>query len=897
MLAVQALLRYEAADAALLPVYFPERLRKTATGLTGFDALRQRVRVTDRSGLDAFRRSARRDADDTDTSEPTSHEPVRSVPAELGAPDTVVWDERATDRFKRAVIVGDPGGGKTWLLRSVARQLAAAAADGIEARAPLAGIVLPLRVRLAEIADALAAPGAVLANVLVAEAEARATRQLKADAAADPERCRLIAPPPSFGPWVGDAIRSGRCVAMLDGWDEVTAREASIGPVLARFAADCPGARVLLTSRDADYDREQPPLGTVGEVHELELLALDRELVADFSRAWFDGAEPSDRQPVREALQGAFDRSPALLELARNPLMLTLMCRVMEEEPERFPTHRVEFYDRCVRGLLRDWKRERDAPALQVSDAYVDGVIDLVARVALQLSLDGAVQCTASRLSSIVEACQAQLGPGHPLAPTRMDWAAVVRTLMADGILVPLGGFSRADVLYLHRTFQQYLTGVALVTPALDAVAVDGHQPSAAARASQIAQLLASRMPEWHEETVLALGYVGLVQTKVPGRTGLVAEVIELVLASAPAERRNEALALMGRAVAELGKDGVGEDCHKRISGRLRDALRGTGILAPAPARLARLVGALVWRSLGGSVKTEAQQRVAFGNVLARIGDFRFHDEDRWCLPNDVACGFASSAQNAQLGFVRIPAGTVLMGEDEKQHPVSVGGFLIARWPVTVAQFRAFVKAVSYTKAGTHWERGLSNHPVVHVSWRDAQEYCRWLSEQFERYSERLPPVLRQLVTEEGWRVALPSEAEWERAACGDSGRIYPWGNERPDPDRANYVATGVDSTSAVGCFPRGATPAKEGGIEELAGNVWEWTRSAYDGRDGREHLDRDRVRVVRGGAFYSSPGYVRAACRVRNFPDPRGGSLGFRLAVSPFRSFSDPLDSDSSGL
>jgi formylglycine-generating enzyme required for sulfatase activity len=193
------------------------------------------------------------------------------------------------------------------------------------------------------------------------------------------------------------------------------------------------------------------------------------------------------------------------------------------------------------------------------------------------------------------------------------------------------------------------------------------------------------------------------------------------------------------------------------------------------------------------------------------------------------------------------------------------------------------VRETAYEKTGVDWARGLPNHPVVNVWWYAAREFCQWLSAVFRQYPERLPKPLRGLIAA-GWRVDLPSEAEWENAARADTGRIYSWGNG-PDPDKANYLDTGIDRTSAVGCFRTGATPST--GIEELSGNVEEWTRSQerhypYDQRDGREETGGKGPRVVRGGAFDINSWGVRVNCRPSYRPGEGAYNRGFRVVMVP---------------
>ena len=122
---------------------------------------------------------------------------------------------------------------------------------------------------------------------------------------------------------------------------------------------------------------------------------------------------------------------------------------------------------------------------------------------------------------------------------------------------------------------------------------------------------------------------------------------------------------------------------------------------------------------------------------------------------------------------------------DQPQGIVDVGAFYIGRYEVSVAQFRAFAEAAGY-EADPQALAGPPLHPVSSVSWPDALAYCRWL-EELLRDSPETPPELRNLLAG-GWRVTLPGEAQWEKAARGGDGRIFPWGNE-VRRDRANFAS------------------------------------------------------------------------------------------------------------
>lgn len=233
------------------------------------------------------------------------------------------------------------------------------------------------------------------------------------------------------------------------------------------------------------------------------------------------------------------------------------------------------------------------------------------------------------------------------------------------------------------------------------------------------------------------------------------------------------------------------------------------------------------------------------------------------------------------LEFVRVPKGKFLMGskddnrlaaDDEKsQHTVEIPyDYWIARYPVTNDQFTQFVEAA---KREREFDQGQwqdkSNHPVMNVSWHDAMAYCKWLND---------------LIKPEGLTLRLPTEAEWERAARGEYGNEWPWGNEF-DPNKCNSREGGKGDTTPIGTYsPQGDSPY---GAADMAGNVWEWCHSLYQSypykaADGRESEKGSGQRVLRGGSFNFIQGDVRAACRGSDYPGNRSGGLGFRVVVSP---------------
>jgi formylglycine-generating enzyme required for sulfatase activity len=195
----------------------------------------------------------------------------------------------------------------------------------------------------------------------------------------------------------------------------------------------------------------------------------------------------------------------------------------------------------------------------------------------------------------------------------------------------------------------------------------------------------------------------------------------------------------------------------------------------------------------------------------------------------------------------------------------------MARLPVTNAQYEKFAPGHAAKRAPWADE----THPVLFVSWDEAEAFCQWLGKR------------------EAKTYRLPTEAEWEFSARGEDGRIFPWGRWSSVGHFANFadmrtnfpwrdsaIDDGFAETAPVGSFPRGASPF---GIEDLSGNVFEWCLDTYETYKGKEVLNpraaqKIQQRVYRGGSWKSRMSSLRATARAFNEPAYLGNDVSFRI-------------------
>ena len=223
------------------------------------------------------------------------------------------------------------------------------------------------------------------------------------------------------------------------------------------------------------------------------------------------------------------------------------------------------------------------------------------------------------------------------------------------------------------------------------------------------------------------------------------------------------------------------------------------------------------------------------------------------------------------MTLLYVPAGEFTMGseggqDDEKPpHKVYLDAFWIDETEVTIRMYSLCVEAgscsepsneKSSSRASYYGNSVFDNYPVIYVDWINVNEYCSWVERR------------------------LPTKAEWEKAARGENAFIYPWGNDQPNEDLANYEI-GIRDTTEVGSYPAGASPY---GVLDMAGNEAEMVSGwyvAYPGNTDNNSNYGENWRVLRGGSWLDQDFGIRSSIRVWTFPGAAsGGFFGFRCAV-----------------
>ncbi len=660
------------------------------------------------------------------------------------------------------------------------------------------------------------------------------------------------------------ALDKGQALLLLDGLDEVKdagQRRRVVERVVQFFSFwQQRGNKFVLTSRIVGY-REVRPAAT--GVMECTLLDFDEEEMAAFVDKWTAALEQAAQASPQLAAQAAarektellaaIHNNPGVRRLAANPLLLTILA-LMKRQGVTLPERRVALYEQYVQTLLQHWNLARGLDGSAGPRPEMGQTLKALAPLALWMHE------TSPGVGLVKEqALRRQLA----LICRERGWPEpeeTARRFLQDardhaGLLVERG---QGTFGFIHLTFQEYLAAAA--------VAQKGQNDP-----QPVVDALAARLDDdnWHEVARLAVGYLGIVQQRDEAASAVVQRLV-----AQRAGQPGQAEIVAGEAVADIWPGGVTPGCRAEIQQALRRAMQDDGRVPPPP-------------------------RARVGATLARMGDPR-----PGVVPQTVD-------DLAQMPFCFVPKGTFWLGEQPAAEMDLPYDYWLARYPVTVGQYRLFLQQSSHSFQGYHdyLVNDPLNSPARGLTWHDALAFCRWLD---ELWRDKLPT---------GCRITLPSEVEWEKAARGGllvpvpgathvrtildadfqpaagglalvenplPQRRYPWGDEF-DANKANTKESGIGGPSAVGAFPGGETPY---GCLEMSGNVWEWTRShwqAYpyqlDGKREDLRADNNVPRVLRGGAYGWEASAARCPLRLWLVPDGEFGHSGFRLALSPFDS------------
>lgn len=729
------------------------------------------------------------------------------------------------------ILLGDPGTGKTLFLKRLLLQ----AVSGHGEESTSAAGCFPVLISLADYSRSLLESGSTLEEFI--------ERYIK-NAAGQPLLSVVFQ----------EALRRGWAFILLDGLDEVLDPELRLrvaDQVKIFFGTHIQNTqnRMVMTSRVTGYNEVRP--GMEGFTETMLMNLTESEEDSSLFSFRFTLPEALERQrsspggflfyPDEYFLTNLW-RHPQSDHFSANPLLLALLV-LIEYRDGKLLGSQAELFRRYLEIILARASRSAKLRAACPHPGQ-DELLEILGSLALRLHQaqpEGSLVARAELQRVLVEIFTQQ---GH----SNPDQAALSFLIYACDEIALLCQHAPDGYGFNPPILQDYLAGVYIARlSAGDSLSL-----------ADSIHALAGK-PDWQEACFFSLCDTAHVSGK--RKTG---EVFDRLLEQWNSE---DIVILAGRVNADL-PGCLEETAFSKVQAGLVQVFAGQ-----SPARV----------------------RAQAGDVLAELGDAR---------PEVMT--------SEEMAFLPIPAGAFLFGSRDEDPEAAYGDipqrrinvaydYWIAKYPVSNAQFNQFVLSGGYStdrfwpeaKARGLWtsqgyqqrqrpashsyQASLPNRPVIGISWYEALAFCRWLGEELIH----LETPLGKAAAAGSLEVNLPSEVEWEKAARGVDGRKYPWGNTF-DPDKANTAEMKIGTSSVLGCFPEGTSPY---GVQEMIGNVWEWTCSPWTEtfevkKESRADPQTDELRVTRGGSF----DYTAAACSTRFFSTASlcNENLGFRVVIRP---------------
>lgn len=783
----------------------------------------------------------------------------------------------AVHEHQRLVLLGEPGSGKSTFLHHLAWVLARRGIDKADDTTQLMGwndddVLLPVILSLRKLAGQLAKQEMDKATVIAALREEIAQGYDMLNAA------ELL----------DKSLTKGSSLLLFDGLDEVPIKE-SPGERVSRevtllavrsFIERYPKTTVVLTCRTRAFNKElRDLLGWHVEI----IAPLSLGQMRHFAHIWYGelaskGSIGKEQAPrLEQQLITSLVESKKLASLADTPLLLTSMALIQYHDGV-LPRDRPLLYERILTLLLGQWDKIHGGESLTEVIGRPNWQNEFIQPLLDQLAFEAHISAVSEdgrgrlRHEDIFNALNNFFLNANLNNPETCARRCLEYIESRSGLLIP---DDNRTYVFAHLTLQEHCAGRHLM------LADQSKAPD---------EVLRHRTDDrWREPIFLG---VGVLQQKNPALIDrILSDLIDHEEGYQEDARHEKDVRLWhGDLIlaAEIGRD------------RDWNLLRTQRV---AVDRLQRdLKNGLVKLLEERAQNLSFEDRVRAGGLLGELGDQRFPSTEKaWrdeLIRRSETFSLRAAEGQSQPYWCYVRPGTYRIGGWTANQPnalITLPGFWISRFPITVTQFMPFVERGYstegngwWTPTGHEWKRRVrrmgprnrnvgpymgQNQPVIGIAWYEATAWTKWLMEQLD---DAVPS---------GFKIRLPTEAEWEAACYGRKMEQfpYPWGNSEPTIDHAVYAECNLGRPAPVGSCPLGIAAC---GAHDMLGNVWEWTSSYFmmypkdSNQVVQDFMGYDAV-ALRGGAYWEPASSMTIGARTSNLPEGNL-HLGFRIVLAP---------------